>query len=136
MAALTEPRKDTHERTGRERTVGVSAGVTCFAGGGAVLSGGFAEPATTATGLRSLGRFEETVDNSDGADGDKTVRIRKGVFPFANSAAADEIVAADIGNDCYWVDDQTVAKTSATSTRSVAGKVYDVDADGVWVELG
>ena len=41
----------------------------------------------------------------------------------------------DIGSDCYIVDDQTVAKTSGTNTRSVAGKVFDVDADGVWVDF-
>ena len=54
---------------------------------------------------------------------------------FANSASADLISLADIGADCYIVDDQTVAKTSGTNTRSVAGKVFDVDADGVWVDF-
>lgn len=136
MAALTEERKKTIERPGRERTFGVSAGVEIFAGAGVVLSGGFAEPATTATGLTSVGRAEETVDNSGGGDGDKTVRVRRGVFPFENSAAADEITAADIGATCYWVDDQTVAKTDGTSTRSAAGVVFDVDDDGVWVDFG
>ena len=59
----------------------------------------------------------------------------KTVACFANSAAADAITLADIGADCYIVDDQTVAKTSATNTRSVAGKVFDVDAEGVWVDF-
>ena len=53
-----------------------------------------------------------------------------GTFAFANSASGDLIARADIGNDCYIVDDQTVAKTNGSSTRSIAGKVYDVDADG------
>ena len=56
-------------------------------------------------------------------------------LPSANSAAADQITAADIGNDCYGVDDQTVAKTNGANTRSVAGKIYDVDAQGVWVKF-
>jgi hypothetical protein len=33
------------------------------------------------------------------------------------------------------VDDQTVAKTNGSSTRSVAGIVRQVDSDGVWVEI-
>jgi hypothetical protein len=33
------------------------------------------------------------------------------------------------------VDDQTVAKTNGSSSRSVAGIIRDVDADGVWVEF-
>jgi hypothetical protein len=40
-----------------------------------------------------------------------------------------------IGNDCYIVDDQTVAKTNGTATRSIAGKIRAVDAQGVWVEI-
>ncbi|MCY1460857.1 hypothetical protein D9M71_784510 [compost metagenome] len=57
------------------------------------------------------------------------------MFAFANSAAGDEITRADIGATAYIVDDQTVAKTDGTSTRSVAGTIRDVDSDGVWVEI-
>ena len=38
--------------------------------------------------------------------------------PFANSASGDLITAAEVGSDCYIVDDQTVAKTNGSSTRS------------------
>ncbi len=48
MPALTGPRKETHERTGVERTLGVSAGAVCQAGGGAVLNGATVEPLSTA----------------------------------------------------------------------------------------
>jgi len=88
-----------------------------------------------ATTLRGVGRVKETVDNSAGADDAATVDIERGIFRYANSSGADEITAADIGNDCYIVDDQTVAKTDGTSTRSVAGKVHDIDALGVWVDF-
>ena len=37
---------------------------------------------------------------------------------------------------CYVVDDETVAKTNGTNTRSRAGVVVDVDAQGVWVTTG
>ena len=36
----------------------------------------------------------------------------------------------------YIVDDQTVAKTNGSSTRSAAGTIVDVDAQGVWVRVG
>ena len=134
MAALTKDR-DTRERPGALRAPGVAAGAKIFAGSLVVLDGGYAKPGATATGLVAIGRAEEMVDNTSGGNGDVTVTVKRGVFRFANSAAAEAITAAEIGSDCYVVDDQTVAKTSDTNTRSVAGTVHDVDADGVWVEF-
>lgn len=46
------------------------------------------------------------------------------------------VAQADVGADCYVVDDQTVARTSATNTRSRAGIVVAVEPDGVWVQIG
>ena len=61
--------------------------------------------------------------------------------PRANPSArftltGDAITAAQIGSACYIVDDQTVAKTSDNGSRSRAGQVIDVDAQGVWVQVG
>lgn len=134
MAALTTAR-NTPERAGDVIGYPVKASVKPIQGGIAVLNAGYAAPGTTATGLIAIGRFEETVDNSTGADGALSVRVKRGTFKFANSAAGDLIAQADAGADCYIVDDQTVAKTSATNTRSVAGKIIAVDADGVWVQI-
>lgn len=83
------------------------------------------EEGATATGKQGLGRATKTVDNA--ADGE-VLEVEAGAFWWANSAAGDAIVAADIGSLCYIVDDQTVAKTDGTSTRSPAGKVMDVHA--------
>ena len=54
-----------------------------------------------------------------------------------NSASTDEITRAEIGDNCYVVDDQTVAKTSDSSARPVAGKIVQIDAASgeVWVEI-
>lgn len=110
---------------------------TIFAGGIVALdSSGWAKPGATATGLTCVGRAEEQVDNSGGQNGDRSVRVRAGTFRFNNSTDTDAITRADIGNNCYIVDDETVAKTSGSSTRSIAGRVMDVDAQGVWVECG
>jgi len=54
---------------------------------------------------------------------------------YVNSASTDQITAADLLKDVYAVDDQTVAKTSGSSTRSIAGRVWKVDSvKGVLVE--
>jgi len=97
------------------------------------ISAGYLQPATSATALIVLGRAEETVDNTGGAAGDKLCNVLTGVFKWKNSAAADLIAQTEVGKGVYAVDDQTVAKTDGTGTRSYAGVCVGVDADGVWV---
>jgi hypothetical protein len=105
-----------------------------YLGGIVVLaSAGNAEAGSTATGKVAVGRAAETVDNSAGSAGDLGVEVEIGTFQYANSASADLITTAQIGSNCYIVDDQTVAKTDASGTRSVGGVIFDVDANGVWV---
>lgn len=87
----------------------------------------------TALGLYGAGVAIEQIDNSAGNAGDKSIRVREGIFRFANSASTDQITNADIGTLCYAVDDQTVAKTAGSGTRSVAGIVMNVDTIGVHV---
>lgn len=136
MTALTQDR-NTLRRDGRQIEPPVAAATKIF--GGSIVcintATGYAVPGSTSTTLKAAGVAEDRADNSAGAAGDIRVRLRKGPHRFANSASADLITLADIGADCYIVDDQTVAKTSGTNTRSVAGKVFDVDADGVWVDF-
>ncbi|MEX2155107.1 MAG: hypothetical protein WD825_17310 [Gemmatimonadaceae bacterium] len=135
MAALAGERNTKRKADTRLNKYPVSAATKCWLGGLAVTSAtGFAEPGTTALNLIAQGRFNETVDNLAGAAGDKLVEIERGIFLFAN-AGADLVVRADVGKDCFIVDDQTVAKTNGGATRSVAGKVRDVEAAGVWVEI-
>lgn len=134
MAAATADR-NTPARSGRDFVFPLNAAKKAYAGAIAVLNGAYCEPATTALSLRAVGVFQEQVDNTAGAAGAVTVKVARGVFRLGNSAAGDAITLSDVGNDCYLVDDQTVAKTSGTNTRSVAGKVRYVDAAGVWVEF-
>lgn len=113
-----------------------AAASKCLAGTIAVLnSAGNAEMATTATGKICVGVFDETVDNTGGSAGGVQVAVRRGCFQFANSASTDALANTDIGATVYLVDNQTVAKTSATSSRSTGGVVRSVDASGVWVEF-
>ena len=135
MTALTQDR-NTPMKDGEEIPVPVGAAKKIFAGSLVVAAAtGYAEPGSTATTLTALGRAEDNVDNSAGAAGAKTVRVRRGkAFKFAN-LAADLVTQAELGKTCYIVDDQTVAKTNGGTTRSAAGKVLGVEADGVWVYI-
>jgi hypothetical protein len=134
MAALTADR-NTKERADKMFSFPVKAATKIFAGSIVVLNAGKAAPGSTALALVAVGRAEENVDNSAGADGDLNVSVRRGCFRFLNSAAGDAIALSDVGASCYVVDDQTVAKTDGAGTRSKAGTIRDVDSDGVWVEF-
>jgi hypothetical protein len=50
---------------------------------------------------------------------------------FTSAASADLIAADDIKKTCYVVDDDTVALTSDSSARSVAGTIHKVDDNGL-----
>lgn len=133
MTALTENRS-TMQMAAGDRVGLLGASQTIFQG--ALLmrnaSGHIIEGAT-ATGSFGVGRAEEAVTSTTAAVTNQ--RFREGTFRYANSASGDLIATADIGTVCYIVDDQTVAKTDGTSTRSPAGVVVDVDALGVWVRF-
>ncbi len=113
----------------------VAAGAKIYAGAMVALKGGYAKGAYEANDIVCVGRAEEFKNNSNGADGDITVRVRRNIFRYKNSASTDKITLSDIGKDCYAVDDETVAKTDNSGARSAAGRVFDVDDAGVWVEF-
>lgn len=133
MTALSQARPVV-QIEGRQSNPPMKGATTIHQGGLVVMDTGLAVPGRTATGLIAIGVAQQTVVNS-GADGAKKVPTERGCFKFAN-LGADAVTAADIGKDCYIVDDQTVAKTSGTNTRSIAGKVIEVEADGVFVRVG
>ena len=134
MSALTQDR-DTIQKAGSDlRKIPMAANVKVFAGGIAVIDAGYVKPGVTGLNLIAVGRFEESVDNTGGAAGAKSALVRGGIFRVDN-LAGDLIVQADLGKDCFVTDDQTVSKTNGGSTKSVAGKVWDIDVDGVFVKL-
>ena len=134
MAALTQDRS-TPERKGRDFFIPAAASKTFYAGAILCVSAaGYGTPGATATTLKALGRVRRQVV-SPAADGAVNVEYERGLFRFDNSASGDLITRADIGATAYIVDDQTVAKTNGTNTRSAAGVIRDVDDLGVWIEF-
>lgn len=135
--------------------IGLAANAKVYEGAIVVLdpSKGFGVQGKTAPGLIALGIADEpemniqlagppailsdVYDNTGGADGSIVCQYKQGVFPFVNSAAgADLISVANIGQDCYMVDDQTAALTDAAGTRSRLGRIINVDSFGVQVQVG
>ncbi len=136
MTALSTDR-NTFERSGEFRVLPAAAAQTFYMGAMLALdASGNVTPAATATGLKGIGRCEEFADNSAGLAAAINVKVKTGVFLYENSSGADLIANSDIGSTCYMVDDQTVAKTDGTATRSIAGTVFDIDETGkVWVKF-
>ena len=132
MAALTAFR-DTLEKAAPFSSLQAEVGADStqfFAGGIVVLdqADGKMKKAFVATTLIAIGRCEETF--LTGTSNTRKIKARSGIFKYGNSASGDLIAADDIGKDCYLVDDQTVALTNGTNTRSRAGKIHSVDTDG------
>jgi hypothetical protein len=135
MPALTTDRR-TLQRAGDVIDGPVAAGETIYAGALVMRNAaGLLRAGATATGCTGVGRAEHRVDNADGADAAATVRVMTGIFHFENSTGGDAVDQADIGAVCWIVDDQTVASTNGSGTRSRAGVVHRVDDGGVWVRL-
>ncbi|WP_439596465.1 hypothetical protein [Falsiroseomonas sp.] len=125
---LTGPRNTQELNAARRFRFTVAASVRIFPGALAMLNAsGLLTPGAVATGQTAAGRA--LTDSNDGP-----VTVERGVFKWKNSASADAITAADWGKQVFIVDDETVAKTNGSSTRSAAGICRGVDADGVWVE--
>ena len=55
--------------------------------------------------------------------------MKHGIFKYTN---VGDVTVAMRGQLCYVSDDQTV--TEASGDDPIAGVIYDVDSDGVWVE--
>ncbi len=132
MPAATAPR-DTPEREGSVVAVPVKANTRVFQGTLVVSDAGYAAPGRAALNLRVIGRADETGDNIGGANGAISVLVRRGVFKFDNDVG-DAITQADLWADCFITDDQTVCRTNGGNTKSRAGRIIDLEPDGVWVD--
>ncbi len=78
------------------------------------LSSGYATGMTKAASLVFVGIAAETVDNSDGAAGAKSIRVwRKGLHELAMSGAA----ITSVGSAVYAADNCTVTTTSTDATK-------------------
>jgi len=131
--ALTADR-NTVARDGNQLSLGMAANAKIYAGAMVARdAAGHAVPAANVAGLAVVGMAESQVDNTGGAAGALNITVRRNrSFHFANSATS-ALTIADIGSNAMVEADDIVAKAATNSI--VAGKVLDVDATGVWIEI-
>lgn len=134
MASLTRDR-NTPEISG-DFVVLLMAPVRIFGGGiVCVDAGGLAVPGGHLAAVRAIGRAEESVDNRLGVPAAISVKVRRGIFKWDNSATLP-VTPADLHQQCYVQDDQTVRAYDAApdAVNIPAGRVVRVDADGIFVD--
>lgn len=114
----------------------VAAGVKLWKGRLlAVNAAGFGVVAEDEPGLIVLGKIRDTVDNTDGMDGDKIVSYETGSFLYENSTS-HPVTQAHFGKPVFIEDDITVSSSPGagncfagffsgyTNTQSMSGKVW------------
>lgn len=112
-----------------------------------ILQGTFAVIDNTGYGIASddvggadqvcLGVWDGSAENT-GADGDVHGLVRRNKQFLLRNSATDPVSQADLGVQVYIEDNQTIAKTDGTGTRSLAGRFMGFDTqyeDCVWVEV-
>jgi hypothetical protein len=155
MAALTSSR-NTPEMSdfGRMQNYPVEANTTVYLGSMVALNAnGNAVPATSAAGLRIVGRAERLYQGMPGQDAVNTASAKipgsnqpagaagaisvicaRGIFLYAVNDAS--IAQPQVGMLCFAVDDNSVSLSDGTGTRSVAGTIVNLDSSGqVWVDF-
>ena len=125
------------DRTGNERTgnrmlnLPVKGGAELTEATMAAINGdGYAAPAAASAGLKVAGCVQRYCDNRNGADGEQTVSVKRGVFVWDNDGTIKE---TDILKPCYVKDERTVTITAEGS--SMAGIILEVADDGVTVDM-
>jgi hypothetical protein len=133
MSALTRDRA-TPYREGIEVEYSVAANTKIFAGSlVCVDAAGYAVPAADTSGYRFAGVAMEQVDNSDGSDGGKVVRLRRaGVFEFDAVSITQDMVGADM----YATDDHTFDDAAGPTNDIKVGRLVKyVSATRGWIDI-
>lgn len=133
MAALSKDRA-TPYREGIEVAYPVAAAVKIYAGSLVCANAaGFAAPAADTSGYRLAGVALEQVDNLTGADGAKSVRLRRhGIFEFD----AASLTQAMVGDPMYAVDDHTFDDAAGPTNDVKVGVLvkYESATKG-WIDI-
>lgn len=126
-------------------TLPVKDGEIIYAGATIAVVDGEWQNVTSATGLE--GRYAEASANVDNTDDGKYLAGNfynlngKWLTPFRNDTGGSPVTAGELGDEVYFLDNQTV--TIDATGRSKAGRVWKFGSDGpfsttnaiVWVEV-
>lgn len=110
---------------------GGAAASTTFYNGSLVMTnaGGYVTVGAAATGQFARGVCT-TPKVSPGSNGAVEVGWEEGDFEFESGTAGDALTVANIGDNVYIIDDNTVGATDGSSARSVAGKMVGLSPNG------
>lgn len=133
--------RQTPRMLGQKQSAPQKGSTTIYQGGIVMMqTDGYALPGAATAGCFGVGVARSNGGLSSwantGADGASKVEYDEGIFGFKNSAAADAITAAHVGAIAYIVDDETVALTSNSGARPVAGIIHKLEDSIVYVEMG
>jgi len=134
MTALTED-KALQYSEGVELPFEMSAGDKIYAGSFVcVAADGYAVPGSDTAGLIFEGVAIEQVDNSAGADGDKSVVLRR--RGLIKALVGTAITIANVGDNVFLVDDQTVDVTANTTNDIFCGVIAGyIDTTHAWIDI-
>lgn len=138
--AKTETAIVTEMRCGTLMSVALASMALVLQGTFAVVNAsGYAIPSKDVGGAdqNCLGIWDHSAENA-GADGDVVACVRRKQQFLVRNSTADPVTQADLGAVVYVEDNQTIAKTDGTDTRSVAGHFMGFDVqypEFVWVEI-
>lgn len=133
MPALTANKNRKGKLKRDSQNYPVAATVQIFQGAIVSLNAaGFAVPGADTAALKTaVGVAEQNIDNTSGANGDLTVRCGIGVYKFSIGGT---LVQANVGDVGLIEDDDTVDDATVNSIK--AGRIRELESDGVWVEIG
>ena len=116
----------------------IAANTTIFNGAiVATNAAGDLVPASDTAGLTVQGRARQAMKNTTGAPVaiDPPSGVEAGVFKYDTSGGS-AITKADVGQNCFILDDHTVVRAGGTVHAIVCGIVDSIDSDGgVWVKI-
>lgn len=105
----------------------------------ATNTSGFAGPLGASYNTALLGVAEDTVDNSGGVAGDKSVNVRRSCAFALGNNGTNAVAQADIGKKPGFIDDNLVnnGTTPTLNPASAAeARIEEIDSDGaVWVYI-
>lgn len=80
--------------------------------------------------IKAAGVSDKLYDNSAGASNALTALYEVGVFPFNVGAGVDALTIANLFQQVFYIDDQSVGATDGLGTRLLAGILVDFDPYG------
>jgi hypothetical protein len=141
MTALAAARFDLSNKGPTPFSIGYKAEASQTFYNGAMVaknSSGYLVPAATTAGLRVVGVCDLGNKNSvlsSSTQGDTVINVRSGIFAMKSGTSTDAVTIADLENDVYVLDDQTISRLPG-SGRAIAGVLKKIEGSLFHIAIG